>query len=175
MKTFLLPKTVRPMISNFFIGLFAMCKFYEFVLFVSETLTFMYFRGIIYLEFLIVLPHNADYVVFLILHPHESHSLQLFAVGWACFYGIDSCSIYIAVAENICKADNIFLQWIISPCEQMAEVVRKYFVLWYACRFTQLFHRFPYRVPVHRLTFSCYEYASRSDMLFLYIFFEEST
>jgi len=33
---------------NFFIGLFAMCKFYEFVLFISETLTFMYFRGIIY-------------------------------------------------------------------------------------------------------------------------------
>ena len=48
----------------FFIGLFVMCKFYEFVLFVYETLTFMYFRGIIYLEFLMILPHNADYVVF---------------------------------------------------------------------------------------------------------------
>ena len=49
---------------NFFIGLFAMCKFYKFILFIFETLTFMHFRGIIYLEFLIVLPHNADYVVF---------------------------------------------------------------------------------------------------------------
>ena len=66
---------------NFFIGLFAMSKFYKFVLFISETLTFMYFRGIIYLEFLIVLPHNADYVVFLILHPHKSHSLHLSAMG----------------------------------------------------------------------------------------------
>ena len=66
---------------HFFIGLFAMCKFYKFVLFISETLTFMYFRGIIYSNILIVLPHNADYVVFLILHPHESHSLQLSAVG----------------------------------------------------------------------------------------------
>ena len=74
-----------------------------------ETLTFMYFRGIIYLNILIVLPHNADYVVFLILHPHESHSLQLFAVGWACFYGIDSGCIYIWVSKNICKADDIFL------------------------------------------------------------------
>ena len=49
---------------NFFIGLFAMYKFYDFVLFISETLTFMYFRGIIYSNILIVLPHNADYVVF---------------------------------------------------------------------------------------------------------------
>ena len=55
------PQTNEP---DFFIGLFAMSKFYKFVLFISETLTFMYFRGIIYLEFLIVLPHNADYVVF---------------------------------------------------------------------------------------------------------------
>ena len=69
------------MSPNFFIGLFAMCKFYDFSVFISETLTIMYFRGIIYLEFLIVLPHNADYVVFLILHPHESHSLHLPAVG----------------------------------------------------------------------------------------------
>ena len=66
---------------NFFIGLFDMCKFYKFVLFISETLTFMYFRGIIYLKFLMILPHNADYVVFLILHPHESHSLHLLAMG----------------------------------------------------------------------------------------------
>ena len=49
---------------NFFIGLFAMCRFYEIVLFVSETLTFLHFRGIIYVNNLIVLPHNADYVVF---------------------------------------------------------------------------------------------------------------
>ena len=94
----------------FFIGLFAMCKFYDFVLFISETLTFMYFRGIIYLEFLIILPHNADYVVFLILHPYESHSLHLSAVGGTIFYGIDSCSIYIAVSEYISQTDDIFLQ-----------------------------------------------------------------
>ncbi len=82
------------MSRNFFIGLFAMCKFYKFFLFISETLTFMYFRGIIYLKFLIVLPHNADYVVFLILHPHEPHSLHLSAVGGTIFYGINSCSVY---------------------------------------------------------------------------------
>ena len=69
------------MSPKFFIGLFAMCKFYDFSVFISETLTFMYFRGIIYLEFLMILPHNADYVVFLILHPHKSHSLHLSAVG----------------------------------------------------------------------------------------------
>ena len=93
----------------FFIGLFAVCKFYKFFLFISETLTFMYFRGIIYLKFLIVLPHNADYVVFLILHPHKSHSLHLSAMGWAIFYGIDSGSVYIAVSEYICQANDIFL------------------------------------------------------------------
>ena len=82
------------MSSIFFIGLFAMCKFYDFYVFISETLTFMHFRGIIYSNILIVLPHNADYVVFLILHPHESHSLQLPAVGAAIFYGIDSGSVY---------------------------------------------------------------------------------
>ena len=49
---------------NFFIGLFAMCKFYDFYVFISETLTFLHFRGIIYVNILIVLPHNADYVVF---------------------------------------------------------------------------------------------------------------
>ena len=69
------------MSPKFFIGLFAMCKFYDFYIFISETLTFMYFSGIIYSNILIVLPHNADYVVFLILHPHESHSLHLSAVG----------------------------------------------------------------------------------------------
>ena len=82
------------MSSNFFIGLFAMCKFYEFVLFMSETLTFMYFRGIIYSNILMFLPHNADYVVFLILHPYKAHSLHLPAVGGTVFYGIDSGSIY---------------------------------------------------------------------------------
>ena len=69
------------MSHNFFIGLFAVCKFYDFSVFISETLTFMYFRGIIYVNILMFLPHNADYVVFLILHPHESHSLYLSAVG----------------------------------------------------------------------------------------------
>ena len=69
------------MSTNFFIGLFAMCKFYKFILFMSETLTFLHFRGIIYVNILIDLPHNADYVVFLILHPHESHSLHLLAMG----------------------------------------------------------------------------------------------
>ena len=97
------------MSRNFFIGLFAMCKFYKFILFISETLTFMYFRGIIYLEFLMILPHNADYVVFLILHPHKSHSLHLPAVGWAIFYGIDSGSVYTWVAEYIGQANDIFL------------------------------------------------------------------
>ena len=48
----------------FFIGLFAMCKFYDFYVFISETLTFMYFRGIIYSNILMLLPHNADYVAF---------------------------------------------------------------------------------------------------------------
>ena len=66
---------------DFFIGLFAMCKFYDFYVFISEKLTFMYFRGIIYSNILMILPHNADYVVFLILHPYKSHSLHLPAVG----------------------------------------------------------------------------------------------
>ena len=65
---------------NFFIGLFAMCKLNKIRIFMLETLTFFGFRGIIYSNIFIVLPHNADYVVFLILHPHESHSLQLPAV-----------------------------------------------------------------------------------------------
>ena len=52
------------MSSIFFIGLFAMSKFYDFHVFISETLTFMYFRGIIYSNILMFLPHNADYVVF---------------------------------------------------------------------------------------------------------------
>ena len=98
------------MSPSFFIGLFAVCKFYKSVLFISETLTFLHFRGIIYVNNFIVLPHNADYVVFLILHPHESHSLQLPAVGAAIFYGIDSGSIYIAMTEYIGQADDIFLQ-----------------------------------------------------------------
>ena len=98
------------MSRNFFIGLFAMCKFYDFYVFISETLTFMYFRGIIYSNILMLLPHNADYVVFLILHPHKSHSLQLLAMGVAIFYGIDSCSVYIAVSEYICQANDILLQ-----------------------------------------------------------------
>ena len=83
------------MSSIFFIGLFAVCKFYKSVLFISETLTFMYFRGIIYSNILMILPHNADYVVFLILHPYKSHSLHLPAVGGTVFYGIDSGRIYI--------------------------------------------------------------------------------
>ena len=69
------------MSSIFFIGLFAVCKFYKTFLFMLETLTFMYFRGIIYSNILMFLPHNADYVVFLILHPHKSHSLHLSAMG----------------------------------------------------------------------------------------------
>ena len=49
---------------DFFIGLFAVCKFYDFSVFIHETLTFFHFCGIIYVNILIVFPHNADYVVF---------------------------------------------------------------------------------------------------------------
>ena len=115
--------------------------------------------------------HNADYVVFLILHPHKSHSLHLSAMGWAIFYGIDSGSIYIAVSEYVGQANDIFLQRVVCSCKQMAEVMWEHFFFWYSCGFTQLFHRFPDWVPVHRPTFSCYEYTSRCDMFFLYIFF----
>ena len=105
------------MSPNFFIGLFAVCKFYDFSVFIPETLTFLHFRGIIYVNILIVLPHNADYVVFLILHPHKSHSLQLSAMGWTIFYGIDSGSIYIAVSEDVGQANDIFLQRVVGPRE----------------------------------------------------------
>jgi len=85
----------------FFIGLFAMCKLNKIRIFVLETLTFLGFRGIIYSNILIVLPHNADYVVFLILHPHKSHSLHLSAMCLTIFYCINSCSIHIAVSKDI--------------------------------------------------------------------------
>ena len=53
--------------------------------------------------------------------------LHLSAVGCAIFYGIDSCSVYIAVSEYICQANNIFLQRVVCPCEQMAEVMWEHF------------------------------------------------
>ena len=58
------PKESQTNEFYFFIGLFAMCKYYKFVLFMLETLTFKHFCGIIFLNILIVLPHNADYVAF---------------------------------------------------------------------------------------------------------------
>ena len=94
----------------FFIGLFAMCKLNKIRIFVLETLTFWGFRGIIYSNIFIVLPHNADYVVFLILHPHKSHSLHLSAMGVTVFYCVNSCRIYITVTKNVCKSYNVFLQ-----------------------------------------------------------------
>ena len=95
---------------NFFIGLFAVCKFYKFFLFISETLTFMYFRGIIYSNILMILPHNADYVVFLILHPHESHSLHLSAVNIPVFNSINSRCVNTTVSKYISKTNDILLQ-----------------------------------------------------------------
>lgn len=94
----------------FFIGLFAMRKFYKILLFMLETLTFMCFRGIIYSNILIVLPHNADYVVFLILHPYKSHSLHLLTVNISVFNGINSRCVDATVSKDISKTNDVFLQ-----------------------------------------------------------------
>ena len=92
-----------------FIGQFGMSKFSDFPLKLLETLTFMYFRGIIYSNKFITLPHNVDYVA-LILHPHKSQSLHLPAVNVAVFNGVDSRCVDAAVSKNISKTNNIFLQ-----------------------------------------------------------------
>ena len=92
-----------------FIGQFGVSKFSDFLLKLLETLTFMYFRGIIYSNKFITLPHNVDYVA-LILHPHKSHSLHLSAVNISVFNGVDSGCVYTAVSKDISKTNYVLLQ-----------------------------------------------------------------
>ena len=92
-----------------FIGQFGMSKFSDFHLKLLETLTFMYFRGIIYSNKFITLPHNVDYVA-LILHPHKSQSLHLSTVNISIFNRVNSGCVDVTVPKNISKTNNIFLQ-----------------------------------------------------------------
>ena len=91
-----------------FIGQFGMSKFSDFLLKPLETLTFMYFRGIIYSNKFITLPHNVDYVA-LILHPHKSQSLHLSAVNVSVFNGVYSGCVDAAVPKDISKTNYVLL------------------------------------------------------------------
>ena len=91
-----------------FIGQFGMSKFSDFLLKLLETLTFMYFRGIIYSNNFIPSPHNVDYVA-LILHPHKSQSLHLSAVNITVFNGVNSCCVDTTVPKYISKTNYVLL------------------------------------------------------------------
>ena len=91
-----------------FIGQFDVSKIPDFLLKPLETLTFMYFRGIIYSNKFITLPHNVDYVA-LILHPHKSQSLHLSAMNISIFNGVDSGCVDAAVPKNISKTNDVLL------------------------------------------------------------------
>ena len=91
------------------IGQFGMSKFTDFLLKPLETLTFMYFRGIIYSNKFITLPHNVDYVA-LILHPHKPQSLHLSAMYISVFNGVNSCCINATVSKDISKTNYVLLQ-----------------------------------------------------------------
>ena len=92
-----------------FIGQFGMSKFSDFLLKLLETLTFMYFRGIIYSNKFITLPHNVDYVA-LILHPHKPQPLHLSAVDISVFDSVNSRCVDAAVPKDISKTNDILLQ-----------------------------------------------------------------
>ncbi len=92
-----------------FIGQFVVPKFSDFPLKLLETLTFMYFRGIIYSNKFITLPHNVDYVA-LILHPHKSQSLHLPAVNISVFDSVNSRCVDAAVPKNISKTNDVLLK-----------------------------------------------------------------
>ena len=63
------------------------------------------------------------------LIPQKSELLQLLYVLRSAFHCIKTGSFDRWMTENICKANNVFLQGIECPCKKVSEIVRKHFFL----------------------------------------------
>ena len=95
-----------------------------------------------------ILPRNNNSVVF-ILH-HEAHLLQLLPMGLAGLHGIDPGRIQAGVPQNIRQPDDILLQGVIGPGEQVPQVVREHLSLRHAGLPAQRFHLMPDIASVQR-------------------------
>ncbi len=68
--------------------------------------------------------HNMNYVinrcetaVFLYNEPHLFHSSTVLVAGR---YNINTCRVYAAVSENVCKFCNVFFDAVKGTCEQVS-------------------------------------------------------
>ena len=74
------------------------------------------------------------------------------------FCGINPGCVYAAVAEDIGKAEQVFVESVECSCEQMPQIVRKYFLRVNPGIGAQRLHVRPNCVAVERVAFSGQEY-----------------
>ena len=79
---------------------------------------------------------------------------------------INTCGLYIAVPQHICKLGYIIGLFIEAAGEQMPYIVRVDLCGIYAGRVAELFHRVPYVAAVEWLSACCFEYTAGENVLF---------
>ena len=69
-------------------------------------------------------------------------------VGIPGLHGVNPCGVHTAVSQDICQPDDILLQRVICPGEQVPQVVGKDLALRHSGSFAQVFHLMPDVAPV---------------------------
>ena len=95
--------------------------------------------------------------------PQDPHPVQLFLVHFFRIARIDPCDIDVAVPEQIRQAEEVFCAPVVNPCEEVPQVMGKYFLRRHARFFRQALHLPPDAAPVQRFPFPVDEDLSGTD------------
>lgn len=102
----------------------------------------------------------------------QPQRLDLAAVCFACFHGVDSRGVDAGVPQQIREARHIFMCGIMRHGEQMPQIVRKNFFFGNARRRAELFHFRPDIAAIQRRPASRNENTAAVDMLLPHILLE---
>ena len=96
---------------------------------------------------------------------HHPHSVQQPSVLIAGGLDINSCDLYIAVPQHICKLGYIIGLLIEAAGKQMTYIMRINLCGIYSGRIAELFHGVPYVAAVEWLSACCFEYTAGENAL----------
>ncbi len=105
--------------------------------------------------------------LFLFLTPQQTQLLNLHAMNFSGFHGVNPGGVDAGMTQNVSKSYNILLCRIEGSGKQVSQVMGKDLFFCYMCPFAQGFHQLPYIAPIKRLSGSADKDSSVSNPLFL--------
>ena len=109
----------------------------------------------------------------MVLAPKKSKALDLFAMNFTGFHGVNSGGIHATVTEDISKADDILLYGVIGSGEQVSKVMGKDLLFRYSSFLAELLHIAPYIRSIKRITVFAYKDGTAFYFLLFNIVFED--